>query len=140
MKILFLCTGNSCRSQMAEAILNQLGRGRFEAFSAGSKPAGFVHPFAISSLQENGYSGENLRSKSLEEFRGRRFDLVITVCDSAQEACPSWPGAVMIHWNFTDPAEALGSTEDKMRTFRKVFNEIEAAIRKLIAQKETEAK
>lgn len=128
-KVLFLCTGNSCRSQMAESILNKLGEGRFEAVSAGSKPAGFVHPLALSFLRNLGYPTEGLRSKPLEEFRQQRFDAVITVCDRAKEACPVWPGAAMIHWSFEDPADATGSDEEKSAVFRKVYFEIERRIR-----------
>ncbi|MEK7858195.1 MAG: arsenate reductase ArsC [Elusimicrobiota bacterium] len=128
-RVLFLCTGNSCRSQMAESILNELGGGRFEAFSAGSKPAGFVHPLALSLLRERGYPTDGLRSKSLEEFRQRKFDAVITVCDHAKEACPVWPGASALHWSFPDPAQAQGSDEQRSAVFREVFAEIERRLR-----------
>lgn len=128
-RVLFLCTGNSCRSQMAEAVLNRIGAGRFEAFSAGSRPAGFVHPLALRVLQETGHPVAGLRSKSLEEFRGQRFGAVITVCDRAKEACPVWPGAEMIHWSFEDPAEADGTEERKLAAFRKVFSEITRRLR-----------
>jgi len=134
MNILVLCEGNSCRSQMAEAILNKMGQGRFKAVSAGSNPAAAVHPLTIYILKERGYPVLNLRSKSLEEFRDQKFDLVITVCDSAKEACPVWPGAKMIHWNFEDPYETTGSDEEKMIMFRKIFDQIEHSIRDFIAQ------
>ncbi|MHB2026520.1 MAG: arsenate reductase ArsC [Elusimicrobiota bacterium] len=129
MKILILCAGNSCRSQMAEVIFNQVGNGHSEAFSAGSSPSGFVHPLAIRVLAEGGYSIIGLRSKHLGEFQGRRFDRVITVCDAAKEACPAWPGAKIIHWDFKDPASAAGSDEEKIRVFRAVFNSIERHVR-----------
>ena len=132
-KILFLCTGNSCRSQMAEAVLNRIGAGRFEAVSAGSKPAGFVHPLALRLLRETGYPVDGLRSKSLEEFRGSRFDAVITVCDRAREACPVWPGAEMAHWSFEDPAQAAGTDEQKLVVFRRIFSEIQQRLRLYIA-------
>src|SRR5580693_704226 len=91
-KLLFLCTGNSCRSQMAQVLMNSLGKGRFEAFSAGSKPAGYVLPLAIKTMQDAKLSTEGLRSKSWEEFQGQPFDFVITVCDRAKESCPVFPG------------------------------------------------
>jgi arsenate reductase len=119
---------------MAEAILNKMGQGRFKAVSAGSNPAAAVHPLTIYILKERGYPVLNLRSKSLEEFRDQKFDLVITVCDSAKEACPVWPGAKMIHWNFEDPYETTGSDEEKMIMFRKIFDQIEHSIRDFIAQ------
>ena len=132
-KVLFLCTGNSCRSQMAEAVLNRIGAGRFEAVSAGSKPAGYVHPLALRLLRELGHPVDGLRSKSLEEFRGRRFDAVITVCDRAKEACPVWPGAEMVHWSFADPADAVGTDEQKLAVFRRILNEIQQRLRLYIA-------
>ena len=129
-RILFLCTGNSCRSQMAQVIMNRLGKGRFEAFSAGSRPAGHVHPLAIKTLEEAKLPVEGLRSKSWEEFQGQSFDFVITVCDRARESCPVFPGQpVADHWGFEDPAEAVGTDEQKERVFRKVFKEIQARIR-----------
>lgn len=128
-KILFLCTGNSCRSQMAEVVMNRLGKGRFQAFSAGSKPAGFVHPMAIKTLEDAKLSTDGLRSKSWEEHQGQPFDFVITVCDRAKESCPVWPGQpITAHWGFEDPAEATGTDEQKERVFRKVFTEIQTRI------------
>ena len=132
-KVLFLCTGNSCRSQMAEAVLNRIGAGRFEAVSAGSKPAGYVHPLALRLLRELGHPVDGLRSKSMDEFRDSRFDAVITVCDRAKEACPVWPGAEMIHWSFEDPADAAGTDEQKLIVFRRIFNEIQQRLRLYIA-------
>ncbi len=135
-RILFLCTGNSCRSQMAQVIMNQAGKGRFEAFSAGSKPAGIVHPLAIKTLEQAHLSTDGLRSKSWEELEGQPFDYVITVCDRAKESCPIWPGHPMTaHWSFEDPAEATGSDEEKERVFRKVFQEIQARIRLFLDSK-----
>ncbi|NNN07424.1 MAG: arsenate reductase ArsC [Elusimicrobia bacterium] len=132
-RVLFLCTGNSCRSQMAQAVLNKIGQGRFEAVSAGSKPAGFVHPRALSLLQELGHPVDGLRSKSLEEFRAQDFDLVITVCDRAKEACPVWPGAQMIHWSFPDPAEAVGTDAERRAAFRDVYDQIYRRLTAFIA-------
>jgi arsenate reductase len=133
-RILFLCTGNSCRSQMAEVIMNRLGKGRFEAFSAGSKPAGYVHPLAIKTLQDAKLPVEGLRSKSWEEFQGQPFDVVVTVCDRAKEGCPVWPGQpIMAHWRFEDPADATGTDDEKERVFRKVFMEIQTRISLFLA-------
>ena len=132
-KVLFLCTGNSCRSQMAEAILNKLGQGRYEAVSAGSKPAGYVHPLAISLLKELVHPVEGTRSKSMDEFREQKFDFVITVCDRAKESCPVWPGAEMIAWSFADPAEAVGSDAEKLVVFRRIFNEIQQRLRLFVS-------
>lgn len=105
-KILFLCTGNSCRSQMAEAILRHAGGERFEALSAGSHPAGYVHPLALEALARLSIPHEVGRSKSWDEFQDSRLDVVITLCDAAaQEACPSWTGApIEAHWSLPDPA------------------------------------
>ncbi len=129
-KVLFLCTGNSCRSQMAEVIMNKLGLARYEAKSAGAKPSGYVHPLAIKILLELGYPAEGLRSKSWDEFRDRPFDLIITVCDRAKETCPIWPGhPEVLHWSFEDPAEAPGTDAQKLPVFRKIANEIQHRIR-----------
>ena len=118
-KVLFLCTGNSCRSQMAEAIVNaRLGK-KWEAVSAGTKPAGYVHPKALAVLAEIGIQHEG-RSKLADEFRGVEFDLVVTVCDSAAEECPVWLGkGKRMHHSFPDPAKT-----DDMDDFRKVRDNI----------------
>ncbi len=126
-KVLFLCTGNSCRSQMAEALVNaKLGK-EWEAFSAGTKPAGYVHPKALAALAEIGIHHQG-RSKSVEEFRQDQFDLVITVCDSAAEECPLWLGkGKQIHHSFPDPAKS-DDTDD----FRRVRDAIEEHILPLL--------
>lgn len=118
-KVLFLCTGNSCRSQMAEAIVNARFGDAWQAVSAGTKPAGYVHPKAIAALAEIGIQHEG-RSKLADEFRGVDFDLVVTVCDSAAEDCPVWLGlGKKVHHSFLDPAKT-----DDMNDFRAVRDEI----------------
>lgn len=126
--VLVLCTGNSARSIMAEALFNTLGQGRFRAFSAGSHPSGRVNPFAIEKLNEIGYPTENLRSKSWDEFArpdAPKMDFVVTVCDNAAgEICPIWPGVpVTAHWGFEDPGTE-GSDDEKRASFRKIFGQI----------------
>jgi arsenate reductase (thioredoxin) len=133
-RVLFLCTGNSCRSQMAEAIVNARLGETWEAVSAGTKPAGYVHPKALAALAEIGilHSG---RSKFVDEFRGVDFDLVITVCDSAAEECPVWLGkGKRLHHNFPDPAKAEGTDEEVMNVFRAVRDDMEREMVKLLAQ------
>ena len=119
LKILILCTGNSCRSILAEALLNHLGQGRVQAFSAGSKPAGEVHPKSLALLQSKGISTEGLRSKSWDEFGDVAFDAVITVCDNAAgESCPIWPGhPTKAHWGIEDPAAVEGPEFKKRQAF-----------------------
>src|ERR1043166_622526 len=119
-KILFLCTGNSARSILAEYLIRRIGQGRFEAYSAGSFPTGKVNPFALQVLSELYHidAGE-ARSKSWEEFSGVNFDFVITVCDNARESCPLWPGQpIVAHWGVPDPALATGTDAEKFREFR----------------------
>lgn len=118
-KVLFLCTGNSCRSQMAEAIVNARFGDAWQAVSAGTKPAGYIHPKALAALSEIGIRHEG-RSKLADEFRGVDFDLVVTVCDSAAEDCPIWLGlGKKVHHSFFDPAKT-----DDMDDFRAVRDEI----------------
>jgi arsenate reductase (thioredoxin) len=120
-RVLILCTGNSCRSQMAEGLWNHLAGGTWRADSAGSKPAGYVHPLAIRVMGELGLDIARNRSKSLSEFQQTPFDLVITVCDNAQEACPTFPGSGrVLHWPFEDPYHAPGNDEEKLVEFRRV--------------------
>jgi arsenate reductase len=128
-KVLFLCTGNSCRSQMAEAIVNARLGDKWEAVSAGTKPAGYVHPKALEALSEIGIEHTG-RSKLADEFKGVDFDLVVTVCDSAAEECPVWLGkGKRTHHSFPDPA-----ITDNMDDFRKVRDDIELEITKLLTQ------
>lgn len=122
-RVLFLCTGNSCRSQMAEAIINTRLKGEWQAFSAGTKPAGYVHPKAMDVLNEIGIQHEG-RSKLADEFRGQDFDLVVTVCDSAAEECPVWLGkGKRVHHSFPDPAKT-----DNIEDFRSVRDDIERTL------------
>jgi arsenate reductase len=119
-KVLFLCTGNSCRSQMAEAIVNARLGDTWQAFSAGTKPAGYVHPKALEALAEIGIQHTG-SSKRADEFRDVDFDLVVTVCDSAAEECPLWLGkGKRVHHSFTDPAKAEGTQAEVMNVFRTV--------------------
>ncbi len=122
-RVLFLCTANSCRSQMAEAIVNARYPG-WQAFSAGARPSGFVHPMAIQVLGEIGIK-HNGESKSMERFQGVPFDLVVTLCDEASEECPVWLGTgTRLHANFVDPARATGTDEDRLAAFRKIRDEM----------------
>jgi arsenate reductase len=131
-KVLFLCTGNSCRSQMAEAIVNARLGDRWQAFSAGTRPAGFVHPKAIAALAEIGIQHHG-RSKLADEFREADLDVVVTVCDSAAEECPIWVGkGKRIHHSFPDPAKAEGTDEQIMDVFRAVRDDIEKEMVRLL--------
>lgn len=113
-KVLFLCTGNACRSQMAEALLRSLAGDRFEALSAGSHPAGFIHPLAEDAMAAMNIPLDGARSKSWDEFSTDPVDVVITVCDAAAELCPTWPGTpIVAHWPLPDPVGHWGSEEDR---------------------------
>ena len=117
--VLFLCTGNSCRSQMAEGWLRKLAGDRFKAISAGTRPAG-LNPRAVQVMKEFDIDISQHRSKDVAEFSGSRFAYVITVCDRAKETCPIFPGGgKVLHWSFQDPAEFRGSEEERMRVFRR---------------------
>ena len=123
-RVLILCTGNSARSQMAEGLLRHLGGGRFEVESAGTHP-GSVRPEAVAAMREVGIDISGHRSKSVEEFAGREFDAVITVCDHAREHCPVFPGRTeRVHWSFEDPAAAGGDEAARLAVFRRVRDEI----------------
>jgi len=132
--VLFLCTGNSARSIMAEALLNYQGKGRFRAFSAGSRPKGQVHPLALEILRRMHLPTATLRSKSWDEFATPGtppIDFVVTVCDNtAKEVCPVWPGQPMTaHWSVADPAAAEGSDEARLSAFELAYRELDARIK-----------
>ncbi len=132
--VLFLCTGNSARSILAEALLNRLGRGDFRASSAGSHPKSAPHPLALAELRERRFEVDGLRSKSWNEFSGAdapRLDFVFTVCDNAAgEVCPIWPGQPMTaHWGMEDPAAVAGDEGRQRQAFRNAYTELEARIR-----------
>ncbi len=136
--ILFLCTGNSARSIMAEALATTESGGRLVGYSAGSHPGGTVNPFAIEMIRPLGYPVEKLRSKNWDEFAAPgapKMDFIVTVCDNAAgEVCPVWPGQpMMAHWGFPDPAAVTGSDEEKRRAFRSVFHGIRGRLRTLLA-------
>lgn len=136
--VLFLCTGNSARSIMAEVILNHLGKGRFRAYSAGSHPAGAVNPLAIETMRTAGLPTERLRSKSWEEFAiadAPPMDFILTVCDNAAgEACPLWPGKpTTAHWGVPDPAAVRGPDQDKRAAFREAAGVLRRRIELLIS-------
>jgi arsenate reductase len=132
MKILILCTGNSARSQMGEGLLRSLCKGAVEAHSAGTHPSR-VNPLAIEVMKEVGIDISGHRSKSLDEFAGQRFDVVITVCDNARESCPIFPGArERLHWSYPDPAAAEGSPEERLRAFRDVRDDLRQKLRSFL--------
>ena len=123
--VLVLCTGNSCRSHMAEGILRAASKGRFRVASAGSKPAGYVHPLAIKTLAEIGLDISGHTSKHMNDFLNQPVETVITVCGKADQVCPVFPGQVnRYHWPFDDPAHAAGSEEEQLQVFRRVRDEI----------------
>ena len=131
--VLFLCTGNSARSIMAEALLNFRGKDRFHAFSAGSHPKGEVHPLALETLRRHGIPVGEVRSKSWNEFEAPdapALDFVFTVCDrAAAEVCPIWPGQPMTaHWGLQDPADVAGTIDDRRRAFNRTFRELDARL------------
>lgn len=128
-RVLILCTGNSCRSQMAEALWEKIGDPHWKADSAGSKPSGYVHPLAIRAMQEVDIDISACESKSIDRFLEESFDLVVTVCDNAKQSCPIFPGAEeIVHCPFDDPADATGDDDEQMITFRRVRDEIKAKI------------
>lgn len=132
-RVLFLCTHNSARSQMAEGLLRKMAGDRFEAFSAGTEKTR-VHPLAIEALQEIGIETSAHTSKTLEAFRGQTFDYAITVCDRANDACPTFPGDTeRIHWSFDDPTAVIGSEDHRTRAFRTTREAIQQRLRMFLA-------
>lgn len=130
IRVIFVCTGNSARSQMAEALLRREGGDRFDVVSAGVEPRG-VNPLTIRALDEVGIDIAAARAKSVTEYLGQPFDYVITVCDRARESCPVFPGgAETLHWGFDDPAEAEGTAEERLAVFRVVLTEIAGRVRR----------
>jgi arsenate reductase len=132
VRVLFVCTGNSARSQMAEGWLRHLSAGRVEAASAGTEPRG-LHPLAVRVMAERGVDISRQRSKHLSEVQGSRFDWVVTVCDRARQSCPVFPGARTVHWDLPDPAEARGSEEEVAEAFRRVRDELARRVAELLA-------
>ena len=132
-RVLFLCTGNSCRSQMAEGALRSVAGDSFDTASAGTTPAG-INPTAVRVMAELGIDISEQRSKSVVEMMGEHFDYVITVCDRARGACPVFPGrAIKLHWGFDDPAAALGTEEECLQVFRRVRDEIISSVQHFVA-------
>ena len=124
-RIVFLCTGNSCRSIMAEYLLEELSKGKWKARSAGSRPTGQPHPLALQVLSEIGIDASAATSQHIDVYADRPYDLVVTVCDRAKESCPVLPGAQRLeHWPFPDPADATGSEEEQLVVFRDVRDQI----------------
>ena len=134
IRVLILCTGNSARSQMAEAILNQKGRGRFAAESAGSQPAARVNPLAVEALREAGIDWKGRRPRGIDDLGSKAWHIVITVCDRAKEACPIFPGhPALAHWGMEDPAAVEGDDETKRRAFREALQLISRRIDLMLA-------
>jgi protein-tyrosine-phosphatase len=137
VNVLFLCTGNSARSILAEAILNAEGKGKFKAFSAGSQPVGKVNPFALELLASKNFSVADLRSKSWDEFAALgapKMDFIFTVCgNAADEVCPIWPGhPISAHWGVDDPAAVVGSDQEKRNAFQNAFSVLQKRIKSFV--------
>jgi len=129
IRVLFVCTGNSARSVMAEALLRHHGGDRFEVYSAGTIPKG-INPLTLRVLADAGIDTSGARSKSVDEFLGQSFDYVVTVCDQARQVCPVFPGVhESLHWGYEDPAEATGTEEERLAVFRRVFIQIGERVR-----------
>ena len=132
LRVLFVCTGNSTRSVMAEALLRQHGGGAFEVHSAGTEPAG-INPLTLRTLADAGVDASWARSRSVTEFLGQPFDYVITVCDQARQSCPVFPGVhESLHWGYGDPAAAEGTDEERLAVFRSVFCQLEERIAQFV--------
>lgn len=134
IKVMFVCTGNSARSQMAEGFSRHFGRGRIEAYSAGTEPSQ-LNPFAVAVMQEKGVDISGQRSKGFDEALARRMDLVVTVCGNADERCPVLPAGVRrLHWPLEDPATATGNHDLILATFREVRDQIEVRVKELVGR------
>ncbi|MBM81912.1 MAG: low molecular weight phosphatase family protein [Planctomycetaceae bacterium] len=137
-RLLFLCTGNSCRSQMAEGLLRHLAGDRFESLSAGADPSGYVHPMAVAAMQDEGLDISAQISKHINEFLppdGEPPDIIVSVCSSAEKECPNFPGKVeRLHWPFDDPAHATGTDEEIRAEFDRVRDEIRERLESYLAQ------
>lgn len=134
-RVIILCTGNSCRSQMAEAFWRKYGGDEWEVVSAGTRPKGAVYPLAIRAMGEKGIDISRAESKSIDPFIGQKFDLVVTVCDDAEKSCPTFASAAKhLHWPFDDPPKATGTDEQRMQVCRRVRDEIEAKIRSYLGK------
>ena len=132
IRVLFVCTGNSARRVMAEALLRKHGGDDFEVLSAGTEPKG-INPLTLKTLAEAGIDASWARSKSVSEYLGQRFDYVVTVCDQARQVCPVFPGVHQsLHWGYEDPAEATGTEEERLAVFRRVFIQIGERINQFI--------
>lgn len=133
LKIMFLCTGNSCRSQMAESLANFLGKGKIQAYSAGLNPAGFVHPKAVEVMKEIGIDISNNKSKPIDTELLNQMDYIVTLCGDAEETCPMTPQHIKrLHWGLPDPAKATGSEEEILNVFRMVRDEIKDKVLQLM--------
>jgi arsenate reductase len=133
IRVLFVCTGNSARSVMAEALLRRHGGDRFEVHSAGTEPKG-INPLTVRILEESGIDASWARSRSVAEYLGQPFDYVITVCDQARQACPVFPGVhESLHWGYEDPADATGTDDERMVVFRRVFTQLRERIQQFVA-------
>lgn len=133
-RVLILCTGNCVRSQMAEGLLRKLGGDAYEVRSAGSKPNGYVSGLAIEAMGKIGIDISGHRSKSVSEFEGQKFETVITVCDSAAEECPVFPGSQRIHWSIWDPGNATGSLEERLAAFCHVRDDLASRLRQFLSE------
>ena len=132
-RVLFICTHNSARSQMAEGLLNRLGTGRFEATSAGTEPS-VLHPLAVEVMAEEGIDISGQRAKAVDDFVQQRFDYVVTVCDDARESCPFFPNARnRVHWSFPDPSRAEGTPEERLAVFRAVRDAVRTRVEEFLA-------
>ena len=132
IRVLFVCTGNSARSQIAEAVLGRIGGSDFEVHSAGTEPKG-VNPFTLQTLAGAGMDWSGARSKSVDEFAGQSFDYVITVCDRARQTCPTFPGSQnTLHWGLDDPAEIDGSDAEKLGAFQRTYMEVNQRVRPFV--------